>query len=170
MIVLIVVAFFVARGFVFTYLVWRSTRLLALMNRYWRDEVTFAEAGGRKREIQRLFRAARLTEPGVDFVDAVAPFQIVHRVGSVFENIFLDRGDVQQLVFDAFVEARGYFTDEIRRSLIPVFWPSVVADLPTDILVYLGMRPSKHNLLIARAVGAVSFVAAVLGIIAFFRR
>jgi hypothetical protein len=164
-VLLIVVALFVLRGLAFAYLRWRAKRLLALMERYWKKEVTWGQVGGRKREIVRLFRVAQLTEPAVDRFHP-APFgSYIPRQLSAWENIFSRTGDVQQLVYDAFVEAKGYFTDEIRRSFIPVFWPSVFINLPADALVYVGVSPGAAAVRVSKIVTAVvGLVAAIFGI------
>jgi hypothetical protein len=89
----------------------------------------------------------------------------MYRTSSAFDNLFLKRGDVQQLVFDAFVEAKGYFKDEIRRSFVPVFWPSVLINLPADILIYVGVKPESAVVRIARvAMATATFLAAVVTI------
>jgi hypothetical protein len=163
LVVLLVVAFFVLRGLVFVYLLWRADRLLKLMQRYWKKELDWAQAGGRKQEIIRLFRSAQIKEPGYDHFSPTPSGQVIHRAGSAFDNLFARRGDVQQLVFDAFVEAKGYFKDEIRRSLIPVYWPSVLINVPADLLVYVGVKPESVAVRVARAVmSVVSFLAAAL--------
>jgi hypothetical protein len=64
-VLLIVIGFFVLRGLAFLYLLWRTVTLLDLMKRYWKEDLDWGEAGGRKREIVRLFRAAQIKEPGV---------------------------------------------------------------------------------------------------------
>ena len=158
--VVVVVGFMVIRAAVFGYLLWRADRLAALMDAYWRDEKTWAEAGGRKREIAGLFRIARLRRPGYDLYKA-APGGYLRRDASVFDNIFAKNADVVQLVFDAFIEAKGYFRDEIRRSLIPVFWPSVIGNIPADILVYVGVQPEST----ARTARAAGWLATVAGAI-----
>jgi hypothetical protein len=134
------------------------------MERYWKGEADWGEAGGRKREIVRLFRVAQLTEPSVDRFSAT-PGGYMHRSASAWQNLFTKRNDVQQLVFDAFVESSGYFKDEIRRSLIPVFWPSVFANLPGDALVYTGVKPGAAAVRIAKVLtGVVGFIAAVFAV------
>lgn len=159
--VIVAAGFMLIRAGVFAYLLWRANRLAALMNAYWREEKTWAEAGGRKREIAGLFRAAKLGQPGYNLYQP-APGGYLRRDASVFDNIFAKSGDVQQLVFDAFIEAKGYFQDEIRRSLIPVFWPSVIGNLPADILIYIGVARES---VAVRAVRAVGWLATVAGAI-----
>jgi len=156
---LTIVGFFVVRASVFAYLLWRANRLGRLMDSYWRGEKTWAEAGGRKREIMNLFRIARLVKPAYDLYSP-APGGYIRRDASMFDNMFAKRGEVQQGIFDAFVETKGYFRDEIRRSLIPVFWPSVIANIPADLIVYVGVKPET---VAVRAVRAVGWIATVVG-------
>lgn len=170
-VLLVVVALFVVRGCVFGYLLWRASRLLSLVQRYWKKELTWEAAGERKREIVRLFRVAQLTEPGVDLYSPAPGGRVVHRQASVFDNLYLRRGDVQQIVFDCFVEAKGYFRDEIRRSLVPVFWPSVLMNLPADVLVYLGVKPTATVVRVSKVVAAlIELVLAIGALIAFVDR
>jgi hypothetical protein len=160
----IVVAVFVARGLTVSYLLWRANRLLALMKRYWEGQEDWGEAGGRKREIVRLFRVAQIKEPGVDMFNPT-PGGYMHRQASAWDNLFARREDVQQLVFDSFVEAKGYFKDEIRRSFIPAFWPSVFANVPADALVYLGVKPEAVAVRVAKiTAGLIEFGAAVFAV------
>lgn len=161
LVAVIVVALFVFRGLAFTYLLWRANRLLALMKRYWKGEVTYGDVGGRKREIVRLFRVAQVGEPGVDRFHP-APGGYIPRTLSAWQNVFAKSGDVQQLIFDSFIEARGYFRDEIRRSFIPVFWPSVFINLPADALVYVGVSPGAAAVRVAKIVTGVAGLVGVI--------
>lgn len=161
-VVLIVIALFLLRALVFAYLLWRARALCALMKRYWKDELNWAQAGGRKREIVRLFRVAQIHEPGIHHFGS-APSGWMHQTAGAFD--ILKRGDTQQLIFDAFVEATGYFKDEIRRSVVPIFWPSVVVNLPADLLAYVGIRPEGAAVRIARVVSAVvAFAVSLLAV------
>jgi hypothetical protein len=159
LVLLLVAALFVLRGIVFCWWLWRLDALEELMHRYWKHAVERPEVGDRKREIVRLFRVAHLKEAVVDDVN----FHIggwMHRTASTWDNLLVQRTDVQQFLYDAFVEAKGYFRDEIRRSFIPVFWPSVAINVIPDILVYVGVKPEAAALSVMKAVIA---VAGVLG-------
>jgi hypothetical protein len=169
-VVLVVIgAFFIGRGLVFAYFLWRAHMLENLMWRYWREEIKWSEAGQRKREIVGLFRVAKLREPGYDHYSSGPGTTFVHRQVGVFANVFLARRDVQQLVHDSFVEAKGYFKDEIRRSFIPIYWPSVVINLPADLLAYAGVNLDGALLQASRVVtGLLGAAASVFGVVRGF--
>lgn len=57
------------------------------------------------------------------------------------------------------MEAQGYYRDEARRSLVPVFWPSVLAHLPSDLLIAIGVSPGGAAARIATALGWITTLA-----------
>lgn len=172
MVVLVVSAVMLARASAMTYMLWRANTMLAMMKRYWARELSYGDVGPKKREIVSLFRAAQITEPGMTIQEPAVGGFITHKA-SVFQNLFMRRGDVQQLVFDSFLEARGYFKDEVRRSLVPVFWPSVLARIPSDLLVYVGLGGSAGNSKAVRIAHVVGWVletgVAVLTLVALLK-
>lgn len=128
------------------------------MERYWANEVESAKAKERQSEIVRLFRAAQLKEPAYTTFRP-APGGYTSHWATVFDNIFLRHRDVQAGVSQSFAEAKGYFRDEIRRSFIPVFWPSVLINLPADALVYAGLSPEATGVRVAKLVSAAAGLA-----------
>lgn len=67
---------------------------------------------------------------------------------------------VVPLAHTAMLHAEGYYRDEARRSLIPVFWPSALAHLPADLLVMVGVSPGS---VATRAAAALGWIATVVG-------
>lgn len=165
-ITIIVVGLFLARGVIYAYLWWKAVRIRAMFNRYWDNELSFQQVGDRKREVVRLFRAAQVIEPAVTLYQP-APFGGVQQAqGSVFENPFLKTEDVAANVQHLLLEAIGYFRSEVRRSLIPLFWPSVLFHLPGDALIYVGV--GRHTTIVraANLVGGLATIcAAVLAVL-----
>jgi hypothetical protein len=161
----IVLGLFAVRGLTFTYLYVRAGQLRALLDRYWRDEVTYPQVAGRKREIVGLFSAARVKAPGYDKFTPT-PGGWMHRTLGVFDNIFVKERGVPHFVSDSFLEARGYFVDEIRRSFIPIYWPSVIINTPADLLVYIGVSPETAVVRVAKVMtGLAAFAAAIVAIL-----
>jgi hypothetical protein len=155
----------VARGFSMLYLFWRVGRAHAAMHRYWNGELEYEAIAHRKRDIVRLLRAAHIESPRVPRAEPIGLGQMVTGHFGVFDNLFRRDGDIVMLVNDALMEAAGYYRSEARRSFVPVFWPSVLAHLPSDFLVYVGVGPESAAARIATAIGWIATVVA--GVAAF---
>jgi hypothetical protein len=155
-IVAAVCGIFLVRGLAFLYLWRKANHMRRTFQRYWNDEIPYEKAGREARSTIGLFRAARIVDAGLD-VFRPTPFgQAVHHSSSVFRNIFVRRQDVMSNVESFFLEAIGYFKAEARRSFIPIFWPSVVFNVPSDLLAYIGVSPENA---IARTANVVVAVA-----------
>jgi hypothetical protein len=81
---------------------------------------------------------------------------------AIFDNLFRRDADIARLVNDALMEAEGYYRDEARRSIVPLFWPSVLAHLPSDLLVYVGVSPTGAAARSATVLGWIVTTAAAL--------
>jgi hypothetical protein len=160
---IILVVFMLARGLAMTYLAVRVRRAHALMHRYWSDEVAYEAIGYRKSDIVRLLRGAQVTAPRVPRAQPIGYMQIQTGHFDVFDNLFRKDADIALLVNDALMTAEGYYRDEARRSFVPVFWPSVLAHLPSDVLVYIGVSPESAA---TRASTVIGWSATVLGAVA----
>jgi hypothetical protein len=142
LILLCVVAFFIVRGLCMTYLLWRTDVLSERQYKFAVGEIPYQEVAQRKTEIHRLWRVAHIPQ-GMVLIYEPAPFGRVNQIqANLWDNVQVRDADVQQKVLTLFQQAIGYFRDEIRRSFIPIFWPSVVFNLVGDVLVYVG---SPHN-------------------------
>lgn len=158
-ITVVVVGVFLARAAAYAYLWWRARRIRTMFDRYWDDTLPYLEIADRKREVVRLFRAAQVIEPSVTLYQP-APYGGVQAAqGSVFENPFLKTTDVAANVQHLLLEAIGYFRGEVRRSLIPLFWPSVLFHLPGDALIYLGIGRDTTTVRAANLVGGLATIA-----------
>jgi hypothetical protein len=164
-VLLVVIGVFVARAACFAYLWWRASVLKARQLQYLGDELTYAQVAERKREIVRLWRVAHVKQAGTMFYNPAPYGAYLPQQAQVWDNIFVKREDIQHNVHDFFLEAIGYFKDEVRRSLIPIFWPSVVFNFFGDVLVYIGVPPESVFVRVANVIGGLaSFAAAIVTI------
>jgi hypothetical protein len=155
-IVAAVCGIFLVRGLAFLYLWRKANRLRDTFDRYWKKEIPYEKAGQEARSAVGLFRAARIVDAGLD-VFRPAPYGgVVQHSTGVFRNLFVRRQEVMDNVESFFLEAIGYFKAEARRSFIPIFWPSVLFNLPSDLLAYIGVSPENA---IARTANVVVAVA-----------
>ena len=169
-IVVCVVAFFILRGICMAYFLWRANVLSERQRQYVLGNLPYAEIAQRKTEITRLWRVAHLKQ-AMALVYEPAPFgQMTQIQASVWDNVHLQIPEIQKTVLTLFEQAIGYFKDEVRRSFIPVFWPSVAFNLFGDVLVYIGVSPESAAVRVANLIGGLAAIAgAVASVILIFK-
>lgn len=155
----------VARGLTVLYLAVRTNRVHHLLERYWLGEVDQGLSAHKKSYIRGLLRTAQVPEAKVAYIDPVGFGRFVEGHASLADNMLTRRPEVIPLARVAMMEAEGYYRDEVRRSLVPVFWPSVLAHLPSDLLVVVGVNPGSVATRAATAIGWIAtVVASVVGV------
>ena len=100
-----------------------------------------------RQNIAELFKKAEIKDSQIPYADAIGLGMVNSGHFSVFENLYLLRGDVMNIINGYFKESINVFRKKIINTFNPIYWIDFVIYLPKKVLKYLNIGSEKEGII-----------------------